>query len=177
MRLFSITLIILSIGLIASNTIKTNSQVRLSNDVAIPREIAIPLIAYQPGSPLKPEFIQLRKPTEGGSGSPLFRFRNQSGKSIRSYLIADLYPGGVGGEWGSQDNHISPGELIPEEDMPTINETDLLNDDQRKSLGLQGPMQAICIFLVVRVEFSDGSVFDDRKAYESLKKYLEKIQP
>jgi hypothetical protein len=176
MKLYPVALAILSVIIVANYKIQSGSQSKPFGDVTIDREILFPLIAYQPEVPLKPELIKLRTTVKGGSKTPLVRFRNQSGKSIRAYTIAYMYPGGSGGEWSSRDNNILSGELVPEKDSPAFDNASPLNDDQRRFLSLQGSMQSICIFMVVRIEFSDGSVFDDQKAYDSLKEYLEKMR-
>jgi hypothetical protein len=145
-------------------------------EVMVPREIVLPLIAYQPKCPLKLEDMQVRKNVEGGTPSPILRFRNISGKTIRSYKISYLMPGGMGGSWGSSGERILPGELIPEKDIPTFHTVIPLTDDLIKSLKLDGPMQAIWVFIVDRIEFEDGFVYEDEKTGKALKTYFETLR-
>jgi hypothetical protein len=37
----------------------------------------------------------------------------------------------------------------------------------------QNRMQGICIFIVPRVEFADGSIYEDEEVYNSLQQYSE----
>jgi hypothetical protein len=162
-------------------TITSAGQGRISQreilEVRVPRDVVRPLIAYQPDCPLKLDYLQVNNRTEGGTPSPIIRFRNVSGKTIRAYKIAFLIPGGAGGAWASDNEKILPGELIPEKHKPKTDNVIQLTDNLKKSLKLEGPMQAVWVFMVTRVMYEDNSVFEDEKTYRALEGYFEKIRP
>jgi len=51
-----------------------------------------------------------------------------------------------------------------------------LTKELRQKLELQGPMRATVVLMVIRVEFTDGTVFDDEAVYNALCAFLEDLQ-
>jgi len=145
--------------------------------VSAPREIALPVIAYQPECPLKLLYVDIQALLDGGERRVL-RYRNESAKPIKSYTIAHVTSLGTGGmlEIHSMpsDKWIMPGKELA---LGTRSRVQLvpLTDSLRERLNLQGPMQSIFVFMVIRVTFADDSVYDDEKAYHALKNHLEKL--
>ncbi len=145
----------------------------------VPRENILPVIAYQPDSPI--EFLKVE--TLAGvesSGWQQYRFRNRSSKPIKAYKIATMFTAGTGSSIGfeasSPQGYFLPGETYPKdnalESEPTQVEIVPLTEALRKEKKLKG-MKAVLIFLVVKVEFADGTVFDDEKTYQALAKFFE----
>ena len=50
-----------------------------------------------------------------------------------------------------------------------------LTDDLRERFKLKGSMKAVGVFMVVRVEFTDGSVYSNEPAFTALQEYFEKM--
>jgi hypothetical protein len=50
-----------------------------------------------------------------------------------------------------------------------------LTDELRDKLNLRGPMQAVVVLMITRVEFADGAVYDAKPTYEALQTHFEKI--
>ncbi len=172
-----ISFILIFVGSLSVSGPKERS--RQANDkqetFLVPSEIAMPVLAYQPESPLEVQFLQVRGYVTGGVNARV-RFRNRSMKSIRSYTIAWVSRGGVGEEWSSPKTDIKPGELVPEKGVPPSDGIAFPTDKQKKELNLD-EMLGQYVFIVVRAELDDGTVFDAGKAYEALKSYFEKIDP
>jgi hypothetical protein len=122
--------------------------------VVIPQQIAAPLVAYQPDCPLRIEDIKLFKFVKGGGGFQSFNVRNTGTKAIRSYTIGTWNSVGTG--WQVErpvPNNLLPGDVsIPD-----------------------GDEVAMVVFVVVRVEFADGSTYDGEPLYKALKGHLDKV--
>lgn len=145
----------------------------------LPPEIVLPVIASQPDCPLKFENVRLLVYLDPpGSVADSFRLRNAGTKSIRDYTIASS--SSYGAFWTeSRDKEslgsgIQPGAIIPMrgEDVEMIPLTDDLRDKFKLSKREMGGVQ---VFMVVRVEFTDGSVYTDEKAAKALESYFEKV--
>jgi hypothetical protein len=143
--------------------------------VAFPREIGLISVAYQPNCPLRFENAKLLAGVEGGSLKD-YRLRNIGTKAIRSIKIGDS-TGNVW-SWDVAKEHglIKPGHLIPPWSNEDWVEVVPLTTDLRKRLNLQGPMRAIVVLMVIRVEFMDGSRFDDEQVFNALRVYLDDVQ-
>jgi hypothetical protein len=145
----------------------------------IPRENCVPVIAYQPESPI--EFIKA-EPMGGveGGGFSHYEIRNRSSKPIRFFKVATINSAGTGSsfEMGfTLENHLfMPGEKNPWDkeisSEPSRFEIIPLTDDVRKKIKSKG-MQGVVIFMVVKVEFADGTIFSDEKAFNALEKFFE----
>jgi hypothetical protein len=61
-----------------------------------------------------------------------------------------------------------PGEVREVEIVP-------LTEDLRDKLKLRGPMTAVSVFIILRVEFEDGSVYSDERAFAALQEYFERV--
>ncbi len=151
---------------VASNEIQSKRE-----SVSVPREIILPVAAYQPSCPLKLSYVDIRAYLNGG-GWPLARYRNEGTKAIKGYVIA-LGSGIVISVKNSPPNEwIKPGEELILGDT-SREQMVSLTDELRKELNLEGSMKAITVFIVVRVEFADGTIYSDEKVYNALHSYLE----
>lgn len=147
--------------------------------VAEPPEVIFPVLAYQPECPLEFVNVSLLHNLEGG-GIQLFQLRNRGTKPVRAYRIAALTSAGAGSEWGDGKTPLRemlmPGEVRPRQaerkDVVIVPLTEELRERHR----LKGGTQGLVVFMVVRVVFADGSVFDAEAQYQSLRAFFEKIE-
>lgn len=155
-----------------------NSQQSLQREknqyVVVPREVALPVIAFQPTCPLKFEKVVLLARIGGGVESS-YQLRNQGTKPIRSFTIAYMNNNGTGGAWGWTANSgemVKPGQIVPlsEDDRAEIIP---ITEELRGKLKLREPMKMITVYMVERVEFFDGSVYTDEPTSKALQTYFE----
>ena len=69
---------------------------------------------------------------------------------------------------------VPPGELVPSDGDQT--EPVALTGELRQKLKLQEPMKGLVVLMVVRVEFTDGPVYDDEKVFKSMLAYMDDLQ-
>jgi hypothetical protein len=176
---FVILLVAISIGGVVFG--QDTAQNKKESMFVIPSEIVLPVVAYQPDCPLKFENLKLLQNAEKGTPSAdHFELRNISNKAIRDFTVASY--SSYGGMWSRSrpanqlKNLVLPGALAPplsEGDQAEIVElTEAMRD--RLKLGDQ-PMGGVAVFMVVRVEFADGTVFTDEKASRALGVYFQKL--
>uniref|UniRef100_A0A7C3PGU5 Uncharacterized protein n=1 Tax=Oscillatoriales cyanobacterium SpSt-418 TaxID=2282169 RepID=A0A7C3PGU5_9CYAN len=146
-------------------------QIKKSRYVIVPREVVLPVIADQPDCPLKFEKVLYVAGIDAGGG-PVYEIRNQGTKPIQSFVIAALHSVGGANAWGFRaetlNDWLMPGETEPKPDEVPQTEIIPLTDKLREQLKLNGPMKAIVIFMVVRVEFADGSIYSDEEVNKAL---------
>jgi hypothetical protein len=155
----------------------SSAPAKTGKAVVITRDIVLPVSVHQPNCPLKLEFATMHGYLDGGS-IELSRFRNQGTKFITKYKIAWLAPGGGGGSMEGRDT-IAPGFTYGDEDDakdPFHAEMIPLTNELKESLKIGKGLQGLIYYMVVRLEYDDGSTFDDEATYKALEKYLEKIE-
>ncbi|HWN11001.1 MAG TPA: hypothetical protein VNO50_17315 [Pyrinomonadaceae bacterium] len=140
--------------------------------VVVPSDQGLALIAPQPDSPLRFEDVKLVANVATGLWSPSFRLRNRGTKPIRAFTVAAA----GSGEWGLEPDsgpHVMPGQIAPlyEDSRDKIVP---LTEELRDKLKLRGSMKNVLVLVVVRVEYADGTRFQE-PAFEGLKYYFEKI--
>ena len=134
----------------------------------VPREVSFPLIAYQPGCPI--EFVKVANfgMVDAGGGTSAYLLLNRGALPIRSYTIATVSGIGTGQEWTivdkGPDQWIRPGRTFGADTVSA--ELVPFTEELRRAKKLPEKMLGVGIFMVERVEFSDGSVFDDEAAYK-----------
>lgn len=139
--------------------------------VVVPAETILLSIANQPDSPL--QFEQAKYLAHiGGGGGPSYQLRNRGTKPIRAFTVASLNTSGTGGSWGLTEAAIMPGQLVPIQSDPD-DEIVPLTDELRRKLNLQGTTKAVVVLMVVRVEYKDGTTYDDSPKYKVLQSYFE----
>ena len=142
--------------------------------VSIPREVALPVLVFQPASPMQFEMIE-RLLSTSGRGASNYRLRNSGSKPIRKYRIAYMFFVGTGGSWEwsatTSGELILPGQLAPSDG--TTPKIVPLTDTLRDQMKLRLPMKTVIFFMVERVEFMDGSVYTDESTWAALKAYLD----
>jgi hypothetical protein len=141
--------------------------------VVVPRDQGLILIASQPECPLKFENARLLVNMEG-FWEKSFELRNLGTKPIRSYAVAAIGTDKWG--WTAPDaaHYIQPGQIAPPIAPDSRDEIIPLTRELSEKLNLKGQMKDIVGLIVVRVEFADGSTFEE-KGYEEQKEYFEKL--
>jgi hypothetical protein len=140
----------------------------------VPSDQGLLVIVNQPESPL--EFVnpKLLADTRSRPWSPDFTLRNRGTKPIRAYTVAVI---GLS-EWGwkaqDSDHYVMPGQVAPPLGKGEEGELVPLTEELRDKLKLRGPMKGIMALTIVRVEYGDGTVFED-KGYEAQREYFEKL--
>jgi hypothetical protein len=143
--------------------------------VVIPPDVALPVVASQPDSPLQIEDVRLFKYVNGGSVAQTFKVRNSGTKAIRSYTVGAWNSVGTGWEI---EQPVSGGGLPGQTSSPEDGgeaEVVELTEKLRNELDLRGGMKTVVVFMVVRVEYTDGSTYNNQSVYEALKTHLDKI--
>lgn len=175
MKRFTIAILTVGIFLIgvASGQEKNNPSKQV---IDIPAQVISPLVAYQPDCPLRIEDIKLFQFVTGGGGSQTFKVRNTGTKPVRSYTVGTWNSAGTG--WQIEKT-VSGGLLPGDVSVPDGDKIEVvaLSKELKQQLKLDGDMQAVVVFVVLRVEFADGSTYDGEPLYRALKAHLDKISP
>lgn len=141
--------------------------------VVVPKEIALLLSAYQPNCSLKVEQAELHAYLKGGS-VPDLKLKHQGTIPIKNFKVAYVDSTGSGGSWTISRKTVLPGQIITvSEESPSVRIIPL-SDDLRGKLQLNGGMKGTIVFIVVRIEYADGTIYDDERLYEAIKKYFDK---
>lgn len=143
--------------------------------VLIPRDIGLVTVVSQPDCPLQFENVSFLAGVEGG-GLTSYDLRNRGNKAIRAFKVGDST--GSTFTWDPKgDNRpgpIAPGQLVPwGEDSKEIVP---LTDELRDKLKLKGPMHGVLVLMIIRVEFVDGTSYDDETVYKAMKKYMDDLE-
>jgi hypothetical protein len=141
--------------------------------VVVPREAVLQLIAHQPNCPLKIEHTELHAYIRGGN-YPDLKLRHMGNKPIRSFKVAYLDTKGTGGSWISAKRAISPGQIITVSEEPASTKFVPLSEELSKKLNLDGRMKGMIIFMITRVDYTDGTFYEDERIYNNLNEFLEK---
>ena|SRR5437588_2033415 len=138
--------------------------------VVIPDDLVLATIAYQPDCPLRFEDAKILAAMDG-SEVAAYAVRNIGTKPIRSYTLA--VPGAtIGWEDKLTKKLFMPGERTPgDEDIEIVP----LTDELRNKLKLNGPMRTLVLFMVIRVEYADGTVYSAESTYKAFKKYADEM--
>jgi hypothetical protein len=144
--------------------------------VRVPREVGLVTIAYQPDCPLQFENVSLLGGVEGG-GATDYDLRNRGTKSIRAFTVGDSIGGRLSWDVARYHGPVPPGELVPLRQGGGEGEQIIpLTDELREKLKLKGPMQGLLVLMVRRVEFTDGTVYDDEATYKAMVAYMDDLQ-
>jgi hypothetical protein len=151
---------------------------RQSNNqfVKVQPEIVLPVIANQPDCPLQFENVNFLAGVKG-SGGPSLDVRNRGPKPLSSFTIAWFILGGGSGTWefkaANASEWVRPGGTWPTRPSRSPVEIVPLTESLLKRLKLDGPMQAICVLMIVKTEATDGTVYNSESLYKSLWQYHE----
>src|SRR5215472_6853462 len=111
-------------------------------------------------------------------GSDVYELRNHGSKAIRAYTVAvwtSIGTGNIVEQKIMRNGPVLPGAIAPQPSEAREVEFVPLTDDLRDKLKLRGPMTAVSVFMVLRVEFEDGSAYSDEPAFAALQEYFEKV--
>jgi hypothetical protein len=145
--------------------------------VIVPSDVVLAVIASQPDSPLEFEMAQTVRYVDGESGE-IYRLRNRGSKPIRAYSIAVWTTTG-GGDVVSEDRAggptelLMPGQIVPQSTEEKGLEFVALTTELRDKLKLRGPLQTVMVFMVVRVDFEDGTPFNDEPTLKAMQTYFQ----
>lgn len=140
--------------------------------VVMPSEQVLLAVASQTDCPLRIESPKLLLRVKDEQRAYSFDLWNRGTKPIRGYTIAAV----GSGEWSVTDPTylLMPGqkEIDPEDDKIEIVP---LSEVLRDKLKWRGRMKAVVILMIVRVEFADGTVYNDEPTYKALKDHLDDL--
>lgn len=148
---------------------ETGKQQKWKYVVAPPEQFLV-TVAYQPKCPLQFEEVKYLAGLDGG-GSPAFIVRNKGDKPIRAFTV-----GSSGWTLGWSEKFtkklLLPGErAFGDDDVEIVP----LTGELRDKLKLNGPMRAVIVLMVIRVEYADGSVYSAESTYKALRAYSEDL--
>jgi len=139
----------------------------------IPGDDIAVVIACQPDCPIA--FVNPRcfGFLQGGGGGQIYQIQNRGAKAIKGYTLAILNSsGGLTERTAKPRRHLQPEETTPR----SLDDWNLdivpLTDQIREKLRVDGHLKGLTLFMIVSVEFADGSTYDARSEYESLKTFL-----
>ena len=141
-----------------------------------PSDIILTAIAYQPACPL--EFVKALPIHGVDEGvAQIYQVRNRGAKPIRSFIVATVTSVGAGSRWGEKGEPLRkalmPGQMYPKALEGDTLELVPLTEELRDRHKLRGLMKGVVTFMVVRVEFTDGSVYDAEAEYKALQTFYE----
>jgi hypothetical protein len=142
-----------------------------------PSEEVLVVIAHQPDSPI--EFVNAyRVGFLSGGGTDVYRLRNRATRPIKGYTIAIINSDGTGGEHSTTVNlpvaYFKPGAVWPSSRTDQNLDIVPLTEELREKFKVNGEMRVVKIFMVVRVDLADGSVYNAEPTYKSLTKFFDK---
>lgn len=137
--------------------------------VVVPADQVLVTVAQQPECPLKFEEAKMLADMNGSKVSA-HAMRNEGTKPIRSFTVTIL-----GGTMTESEEFtkklLMPGEKTSGEDIEIVP----LTKELRDKLKLNGPMRFIMVFMVIRVEYADGSIYSAEPAYKAFQKFSDEL--
>lgn len=166
-----------ALGLTILSVISVSSQeARIgAKAVVIPSEIYMSTVVAQPDCPLKIERALVARMLDG-SQKEFFQARNTGTKPIVFFQVAMWHSdnSGLNAIWPYKrtQNVVLPGELAPSKITDGSVEFVPLTENLKEKLGLTGTMRKIVFFMVFKIEFQDGSVYDATALLNALEQHL-----
>lgn len=143
--------------------------------VVVPSESVVLVAASQPDSPIEILDSKLLNAVDGSRRAEFqYVLRNRGAKAIRYVSVWALVSTGVANgplyNGHTMDKPLMPGQkmLAGEKSLEIVE----LTPELKEHLKLSGPLRVMLILLVESVEFTDGSVFSDRKTVKALGDYF-----
>lgn len=133
---------------------------------------------HQPDSPLQfKKAVLLVGPGANGVGG--YEVRNRDARPITGYTVALWTSGDTKSVWtykaASPKEWMMPGQsAVSKHSLPLAEITPVPND-LRAKMNLDGPLRGFGVFLVVEVNFSDGTSYNDRTTFAALQDYMERL--
>ena len=143
--------------------------------VIVPSEIFMPSIVVQPDSPIRIEAAVVGKMLDGKDRT-FFKARNMTNKPISYLDVYVLASNGTGFSsifpYKKTQGSLAPGEVAP----PGLSEDSvqfiLPTESLIQKLRLRTKMRLILFFMVVKVEFEDGTIYDATRLLNSLEEHV-----
>jgi hypothetical protein len=173
-RRTNLAVLVFTILLLLGNSSKAISQ-SSKKAVKIPQDIILPMIVYQPDCPLKLTSTDVWLYLSGGEEIYLV-YRNDGTKPVKSCKVGYISTKGISGTIAFEN---TDGSTMPGKELsigrPPYEQLVPLTDELRKQLGIQGPMRSVIMVAVLRVEFADGSVYDNEQLYKEIKDHFKQL--
>ncbi len=158
-----------------SSTAQDQSSPKTPHYVIVPSESVLLVTASQPNCPIEIANGKLLNPVDGSRRAAFqYELRNRGTKPIKYVSVYTLDSAGTGGgplyNGHVMDKPLMPGQklLVGEQSL----EIATLTPELRKQLRLAGPLRAIVVLMIERVEYTDGSVFSDKGTIKALGDYF-----
>lgn len=174
--LYSLRILVI-IGLI-SLAIEAQPSARTNQFAQLPNDVALVLIAQQDACPIKIERTTLFLDLESKTLRVAYRLRNASSKKLRRITLSKWHLGGGGGDLSPIDfaSPVRPNKVFEIGEVDAA-EVKRLGDDWRKELGLkEDGMVGVILVFIRRVEYEDGSYYEQEKAMGNLQEFLNRIE-
>jgi hypothetical protein len=165
-------LVMVSILLVATGTGQSQGK---SKYETVPNHVVLVAIAFQANCPLKIEDATFLKRVDQPGGMIKYRLRNVSNKPIEWVSVTIRHWSGSGGN--STPMPRVKKVLLPNETLEAASEpidyeiVAVYKSDQKPSS--REEMKTLCILLVDKVLFTDGSVYEDSETLDALDRFLE----
>ncbi len=162
------------------NFFAQNDKIKFVEFVEVPRDIVLQVVAVQPNCPIRFENVRYLSFVTGGTSNS-YELRNVGSKPIRSVTVASS-TGAINTYARASGVVALPGALVAKAsndptlcaDCPKVKIVSL-TDELRERLSLKPPMHAMVVLMVVEVEFTDGTRFNDQKTYDAMETYVDKL--
>ena len=165
-------LVIISILVIATASAMSQDKIKYET---VPDDIVLVAIASQSNCPVKIEDATFLKRTDQPGVLIKYHLRNVSNKSIEFVSLMIQYSSGSGGN--STPMPRVKKVLLPNETLEAVSEpieyeiVGVYRSDQKSSTREQ--LKTLCILLVDKVQFTDGSVYEAPKTLDALFRFFE----
>jgi hypothetical protein len=155
------------------------AQTKKERAFVVPPEHVLPAVVSQPDCPLKFENVKVLYYLDGGMADS-FELRNRGTKPIRDYTVAWYSSYGNASVMKKPIKEagtlILPGALAPQDGVEGDVEIVPIPDQFNKKFKLKDrPMDGVVMFMVVRVEFADGTTYNNEAASSALREYFESV--
>jgi hypothetical protein len=149
---------------------QVNSQQK-ERFVIVPDDVALVTIAFQPDCALQFEEAKLLAAVDGEGGTSGYAVRNKGTKPIRSFTLG--LPGGTV-TWSEE---FTKKLFMPGERTPYNNDIEIvpLTDELRNKLKLNGPLRGTPVFMIIRVDYADGTVYNAESKYKAFLKFSNEL--
>ena len=143
----------------------------------VPDDMVLVAIASQTNCPLKIEDATFLKRTDQPGVLIKYRLRNVSNRSIEFVSLMIQYSSGSGGN--STPMPRVKKILLPNETLESVSEpidyeiVGVYRPDQKSSASEE--LKTLCILLVEKVEFTDGSVYQAPKTVDALFRFFQDL--
>ena len=160
--------------------IQPSGQKDTGDYVVVPTESTLLVVASQPTAPVRFEDVKLLMSVGRREFAISYRLHNVGTKPIRHLtpvIWTSFATGGTMGGSGISSGRIGNELLMPGQtaDGGSTGNVLALTDALRQQLKLLGPMRGIVVLMVEQIEFSDGTIYEDKATSKALLSYFEEL--